>query len=463
MLFCKKPLVVMACAVFGGLAATGANAVDLIGVHDSAARNDPQLLAAGYRRDATGENERLVYADMLPQLSGSASMTRGSSETFIDLSPFPFPEDEPDSVQRDNDIDSENWGLTLSQSLYRQSNYERLDLARGQISRAEADYQLAYQGFLVRVAVAYFDVLTAEDGVTFAEAEEKALQRQFEQAEQRFEVGLTAVTDVHEARAQYDRARARSIVARNQRDDAYEGLRELTGQSFTTVDELQEQLPLETPNPNSAQEWVELALQTNPAVLSARHAVEVAEANVRLERSGHFPTLDAFASYTDSTNNEFIINDDFGNELGKTALENKDTRYGLRLNVPIYQGGFVTTRTRQAGALLDAAMQDEEAQRRQTVRQTETAYRAVLAGIEQVQAFRQALISAQSALEATQAGFEVGTRTIVDVLISEQRYFQAERDNSVARHTYILDHLRLKAAAGMLSKEDLAVVNTLLQ
>jgi outer membrane protein len=204
-------------------------------------------------------------------------------------------------------------------------------------------------------------------------------------------------------------------------------------------------------------------MQTNPAVLSARHAVEVAEANVRLERSGHYPTLDAFASYTDSTNNEFIINDDFGNELGKTALENQDLRYGLRLDVPIYEGGRVTTRTRQAGSLLDAAMQDEEAQRRLTVRQTENAYRAVLAGIEQVQAFRQALVSAQSALEATQAGFEVGTRTIVDVLISEQRYFQAERDNSVARHTYILDHLRLKAAAGMLTKDDLAVVNTLLQ
>jgi outer membrane protein len=189
----------------------------------------------------------------------------------------------------------------------------------------------------------------------------------------------------------------------------------------------------------------------------------VAEANVRLQRSGHFPTLDLVASYTDFTNNEYLIRDDFQQPIGTTTLGVQDTQIGLRLNVPIYTGGRVSSQTRQAGFLMDAAGEDLDDQQRITVRQTQNAYRSVNAGIQEVQAFGQALISAKSALDATQAGFEVGTRTIVDVLIAEQRFYQAQRDNSLARHSYIVNHLRLKAAAGLLTSEDLAVVNQLLE
>jgi outer membrane protein len=440
-------------ALAGLLLCAPAWAVDLVGVHDLAVQNDPRLQAAASRREATRENKTIARANLLPQIGGSAGLSRGNSET--EISGF--------AQKFENDIDTNNYRLDLRQSLYRQANYEALDVARGQISQAEAIYQIAYQDFLLRVAERYFLVLTLTDGVTFAEAEEKAFQRQYEQAEQRFEVGLTAVTDVHEARATYDNARARAIVARNDLADAKEALRELTGQYFEDYDALQEVLPLVEPEPIAADDWVDIALQNNPSVLSSRAAMEVAEANVRLARSGHFPTLDLIGTVNRFDNNKYQYTDPITGAQRSGSLTADDSQIQLALNVPFYQGGRVNAQTRQARYLMDASGQDLDDVQRGVVRQTQTAYRAVIAGIQEVEAFEQARISAESALEATQAGFEVGTRTIVDVLIAEQRKYQAQRDNSVARHAYIIRHLRLKSVAGLLGAEDLRVVNQLLQ
>jgi outer membrane protein len=442
------------CVVFCGLLVSpGVFAVDLIGVYTLALKNDPQLRAAEFRREATGENKKQAWANLLPDLSLGASATRGDTETTI----------KGGAEIPDTDTDEYNWDVTLIQSIYRQANYEQLDVARGQISQADAIYDIAFQDLLLRVSDSYFLVLNRIDNVTFAEAEESALQRQYEQAQQRFEVGLTAVTDVHEARASYDNARARSIVARNDLADAKEALKELTGEYFEVYDALQEVLPLVEPDPDDADAWVEIALTNNPAVLSARAATDVADANMRLQRSGHFPTLDLVASYNEFTNKEFVLRDDVFRPIGTTNLEVDDRSIRLLFDFPLYQGGAVSSRTRQARYLLDATGEDLDAQQRATVRETQNAYRAVLAGIQEVQAFDLARISAESALEATQAGFEVGTRTIVDVLIAQQRRFAAMRDNSIARHTYILRHLRLKSVAGLLTAEDLSIVNQLLE
>ncbi len=452
----QKLLVAVVCLI-----SSPAFAVDLVGIHDLAVKNDPQLQAAAYRKDATGENTRQAWANLLPTLSGGAGRNWGDAKTKVGT--FAIPEGEVPSFKTKSDIDTQSYRLDLRQSLYAQSNYENLDIARGQVSQAEATYNIAYQDFLVRVAGGYFSVLTAQDGVIFAEAEEKALQRQFEQAEQRFEVGLTAVTDVHEARASYDNARARAIVSRNTLADTKEALVELTGQYFDDYDPLQEVLPLVTPIPENAEEWVDIAMQYNPTVISAHMGVEIADANIRLQRSGHYPSLDLVGSISQFTNNKSPLRGDAGEILATTDVVSDDKRIGLQLSVPIYQGGLITSRTRQARYLLNAVNEDLDQRQRAVVRSTKNAYRAVIAGIEQVGAFGQAMISAESALEATQAGFEVGTRTIVDVLIAQQRYFQAQRDNSLARHTYIVDHLRLKAAAGVLAEEDLQKVNSILQ
>jgi outer membrane protein len=208
---------------------------------------------------------------------------------------------------------------------------------------------------------------------------------------------------------------------------------------------------------------VEIALANNPDVLSRQHAVDIADKTSDLMRAGHYPSLSLTASVGEFTDNEFVARDPATQvPLGTLPLTSEGSSYTLRLDVPIYQGGSVYSQTRQARYELNAAQQDLDAQQRASVRQTQNAYRAVMAGIQQVEAFGQALVSAESALEATQAGFEVGTRTIVDVLIAEQRYFQAQRDNSNARHNYIVDHLRLKAAAGVLAVEDLRRVNVIL-
>lgn len=436
----------------GLLLSSPAYAVDLVGVHDLALKSDPQLQAADFQLQATGENKAIARANLLPDLGAAGRWNWGTSATSV-----------PGLDLDDSDIETNNYGIDLRQSLYRQANYEALDVARGQISQAEALYQTAYQGFLIRVSTSYFTVLTLTDGVTFAEAEEKAFQRQFEQAEQRFEVGLTAVTDVHEARAVYDTARARAIVARNNLADAKEALHELTGQYFEVYDALQETLPLVEPDPINADEWVQTALQNNPQVLAARAAVDVAGSNMRLARAGHFPTLDLVAGYSQFTNEKYVYRDFINGIELNTNLQVDDTSFGLVLDVPLYQGGRVSAQTRKARYLLDATGSDMDAVNRAAVRETQNAYRAVLAGIQEVQAFEQASISAESALEATQAGFEVGTRTIVDVLIAEQRKYQAQRDNSIARHAYILRHLQLKSVAGLLTSEDLRVVNQLLE
>ncbi len=437
----------------GLVVSPAAMAVDLVGVHDLALKSDPRLQAAGYRREATAENKTQAWANLLPQLGASGSWSKGNVKTTIPELDFT---DEKTKASR-------NYGLNLRQSLYNQANYEQLDVARGQISQAEAIYQVVFLEFLLRVSDSYFIVLTLMDGVTFAEAEELALKRQYEQAEQRFEVGLTAVTDVHEAKASYDNARARAIVARNNLENAKEELRVLTGVYFEEFDALQEVLPLVEPDPFDADRWVEIALSNNPNVVASRAAVEVADSNMRLARTGHFPTLDLVATYNDFENSKFIIRDDFQQPLTRTDLGVDDTTVQLQLNIPIYLGGAVSSRTRQARFLMDATGQDLDDVQRVTVRETQNAFRAILAGIQEVQAFEQARISAESALEATQAGFEVGTRTIVDVLIAQQRKFQAQRDNSVARHAYILRHLRLKSIAGLLTSEDLRVVNQLLE
>jgi outer membrane protein len=436
----------------GLIASNPAQAVDLVGAYQDALNFDPILQAAEFRREATQENRKIARANLLPQLGASGNWRWGTSETAV-----------PGLELDDSDIETNNYSIDLRQSLYRQANYEALDVARGQISQAEALYQTTYLDFLFRVSERYFTVLTLIDGVTFAEAEEKALKRQFEQAEQRFEVGLTAVTDVHEARASYDNARARAIVARNNLADAEEALFEQTGKYYGAFDELQETLPLVEPDPLNAEEWVQTALQNNPNVLAARAAVDVAGANMRLARSGHFPTLDLVAGYSQFTNEKYVYRDFINGIELTTDLQVDDTTFGLLLDIPLYQGGRVSAQTRQARHLLDATAQDMDQVNNGVVRETQNAFRAILAGIQQVQAFEQARISAESALEATQAGFEVGTRTIVDVLIAEQRNYQAQRDNSVARHAYILNHLRLKAVAGLLTAEDLSVVNQLLQ
>ncbi|QKK01870.1 MAG: TolC family outer membrane protein [Pseudomonadota bacterium] len=439
-------------AMTAGLVAN-AHAVDLLGVYELAQSHDAELLAAEQQLRAAGEIPRQARASLLPSISASAGRDIGESQTDIA------------GMRIDSsDSDTENFGISLRQTIYDDANYGRLKRGRAELNAAEARYEAAWQDFLLRVSQRYFDVLTALDSVRFARAEETALKRQFEQAEQRFEVGLSAVTDVHEARAVYDAARARVISVENQFEDAREALREVAGNWFENFARLIEEVPLYRPEPDDVQEWVAMALEFNPEVLAQRAQVDVAQADVRIARAGHLPTLELSGGYSRFINNEWIGRDPATQQpITSAELENTGWNLGVTLSVPLFQGFAVQSRRRQAGFSLSAADQTLSQTERAVVRQTENAFRAIVAGMRQVEARRQALVSAQSALEATNAGFEVGTRTIVDVLQSEQRLFQAERDYSEARHQFILSQLQLNRAAGGLEEADLERINQLLR
>ncbi len=422
------------------LAAAPAQAEDLMDVYRLALESDPQLSAAANRLRSTGEVKRQAWAGFLPTIDASANYSDTSGD-------FVLVNGQTGAIGSQQ----EQLRLQLSQPLYRRETYTRLDASRAQLAQSEADYALALNNLMVRVAEGYFGVLTAEDALRFASAEETANSRQLEQAEQRYEVGLTAITDVHEARASFDRARANVIVAQNTLDDAREALRELTGQEITAVRPLRDDYSLDPPQPAIMTDWVDSAVSANPSVLSRKFAADAAYHNIKTQRAGHYPSLNANVTYQDTTSS---------GDLGPFSTETQNfTSIGVTLNVPIYAGGAVTSRTRQAAADYDAALDQLEQEKRGVTRTTRNSYRAVLAGISQVEAFRQAVVSAQSALEATEAGFEVGTRTIVDVLLAQRTLFQAQRDYSQARHDLVLNRLRLRSGAGSIQVDDLQAVN----
>jgi len=262
-------------------------------------------------------------------------------------------------------------------------------------------------------------------------------------------VGMIAITDVHEAKAAYDSAAAKEIAARNALANAKESLREITGAYYDNLAQLGQQMPLVSPQPKKMEAWTKTAEDQNLQLKASEYATQVAKEGVDLQRSGHYPTLDLTASYGYYK----------GSFSGFAQADRYNGSIGLQLNVPIYQGGGVNSRIRQAMQQYYQARDNQEVQRRATLRETRDAYRGVLTGISQVQALHQAVISNESALEATQAGFEVGTRTIVDVLNAQRDMYGAVRDHAGAQYDYILNMLKLKQAAGRLSQADLEQVN----
>ena len=268
---------------------------------------------------------------------------------------------------------------------------------------------------------------------------------------------------MHNARANHDSAVAQAISAQNATDTAREGVIQITGKEFGDLKKLREKLPLEKPEPHELQAWVDVAVKQSPLLASRQHSLDAAEYNISSQRSGHLPTLNASLVRTDTPA--------WGSSTiaaGGSVLPSPDTSLsanttiGLTLNVPIFTGGLVSAQTRQAVFQRDAAQDQFELQRRGVVASTRNAYRAVIAGISEVEATKQAVTSAQSSLDATQAGFEVGTRTIVDVLLAQQTLFQAQSAYSQARHQFVLSGLQLKQAAGVVEIKDIEAVNALL-
>jgi outer membrane protein len=415
-------------------------AEDLMAVFNLSLESDPQLLAEAASRQAVGELDDQAMANFLPQLDLSAN----TNKTRVDASAQNF-------IGGSTEYNDHGYSLSLVQPVYRRQNFVQSEQADIAIEGAAASYALVEQSLIVRVAERYFGVLGAEDDLTFAEAEREAIAKQLEQTQQRFDVGMATITDVTEAQAAFDLANAAVIEAQNALANANEQLRETSGTYIDDLSGLQDDSPLVSPEPANINDWSQTALQQNPALVVAKSNVENAEQTIELEKSGHYPSLDLVAQKNYSSQSD-------GNFSGSTKTHTDII--GLQLNLPIYAGGAVVSRTREAGFRLDQAMQDEEAQRRAVTRQTRESFNGVMAGISRVKALKQAVVSNEKALESTQAGYDVGTRTTVDVLNARRNLFSARRDYARSRYDYILNSLRLKQAAGIVTVSDLEQINT---
>lgn len=445
--------------LLAGLCAS-AQAADLMQAYELARQSDPQLAAAESAALAQGEGIVQSRAALLPQISADISLNdRDGGSRSIGTRPNPDGSVSFGESRGESDTRSRSYGASLNQSLYNRASYTRLRASRARAERANADYQAANHALMLRVAESYFNVLTAVDSLVFARAERRAVKRQLDQAEQRFEVGLTAITDVHEARALYDNARANTIAAENALDDAREALSEITGRYLIGLRGLGDAFTPMLPDPANVEQWVEWALAQNPSLLASEYALIAAGHDIDTARAAHLPTLGASVSWNDGAT--------WGRSGSNGVLFPADSAsdghsIGVSLRIPIFEGFATQSQVRQAVHNRDAVGDQYEQSRRSVTRQTRNAYRALDAGISEVEARMQALVSARSALEATEAGFEVGTRTIVDVLLSQQQLFQAQRNHSSARHAFMVNTLRLKQAAGVIDVGDIQEVNRFL-
>jgi outer membrane protein len=349
--------------------------------------------------------------------------------------------------------------VNLSQVLYDHRVWKRLNIAEKQALRAGVDYEAQKQSLIVRVAEAYFNVLAAQDGVEFSQAEMKAIEQELEQTKQRFEVGLIAVTDLHEAQARYDQALADNIQTQNTLDNRVEELREITNEYYSELSPVVDSFELRSPEPKSAQEWMDKAKATNLTLQARMIDKEVAQETIKLNFADHYPTLNLNARYNDSENDVDVTQ---GGQTAARTQFNVQESIGISFNLPIYSGGAMQSRVREAQHLFQQAVHNMESAHRSAIRQTRSAYLGILASISSVKALSQSTVSSKAALEATQAGFEVGTRTIVDVLNSTRTLYNAQRNLARARYDYILNTLRLKQAAGTLTESDVKQVTALL-
>jgi outer membrane protein len=474
--FMRQKSSALALSVAMALFAGPSPAENLVDVYQAAVQNDPLIREAEARRMAALEAKPQARALLFPQISvgGQVNTAESDSKSF-------FPQVDPTTgdvipVGNKNSTDTDlYWDYTaqLTQTVFRWDQWQQLKRSDSQVALAEANYRAAQQDLLVRVAQRYFDVLAAEDTLGAAEATLESVNRQLEQAEKRFEVGLIAITDVQEARAAHDSATAGVIAAKRSLASTHEALRELTGEAYQVLVKPAEDMPLDQPQPADEEQWVDQALEQNLNVIAARLGVDIAKSNVKIAQGGYMPTVDLFAQRFENDRdaeqvNKRIVQVDNptippGEPVaGSADASRTDDVIGLRVNIPIYTGGATRSRVREQVYLHRAERERLEGALRQAERETRDAYLGVLAERARVQALQQSVKSNQTALEATEAGFEVGTRTTVDVLLARQRLFEAQRDYARSRYDYLINLVRLKSAAGVLAPQDLSSINAFL-
>jgi outer membrane protein len=442
-------LIALGTIVFSGPAA----AASLLEIYQQALQSDPQIHEAEARRLAALEAKPQARGVLLPQINATGDW----NENDVSGANFSFINN--DTTTFDQSSTNTNWNVSLRQSLFRWDQIVNLKRADKTVTRAEAVREAAQQDLIVRVAQRYFDVLAAEDRLTSINANREAIARQLEQAKQRFEVGLIAITDVQESQAAYDQSVANEISAKRTLATARELMREITGEYESEFDAPADDFPLINPENNEAS-WVELSLAQNLNLVASRLDEQLARDEIAFRKTGHYPTLDLVVSTGEFTSEGEVF---ASSSLGSTTslFDDSTTRdqVSLQFTVPLFAGGGTSSRVREAVYLQRASREQLQRVTRETERQARDAYLGVLSEISRVKALEQAVASSRTALQATQAGYEVGTRTIVEVLNSQFSLYVAITNFYQSRYDYIMNAIRLKQAAGTLQIQDLEKID----
>ena len=454
-------------AFFSIFAATTAGAADLLSVYQDALANDPQIREADALRKASREVSPQAWSALLPQITGTGTVGRGKRDGAQQSAETNPATGQVELFSRTTILrpDSEGWTIDLRQNVFSWDNWATVRAANAQVAQAEADYRAAEQALIQRAAQRYFAVLSAQDNLDAQQAAQDAFSRQLDQANKRFEVGLIAITDVQDTKAARDQANASVIQAKRLLATAEEQLREVTGQKYDRLSKPGATMPLAAPSPAVEQEWVDMSLDQNLALLSSRFQADIARENVRVAFGGHLPTIDIVASRGRGNSDgtvQFSSLDGTISPERPFPLSNDDTTFGLQVQVPIFSGGFTQSRVREQQFRWIAAKERVTRTSRETERAARDAYLGVISEMARVEALRQALESSQTALKATEAGYEVGTRTSVDVLDARRLLVQAQTNYYQSRYDYLQNVIALRLAAGNLDPKTLEELNALL-
>lgn len=422
-----------------------AQAADLLETFRAAQTNDAVFAAEVAKHQAGQEKLPQGRALLLPSVNLNANTSYNQTNVqYLNAPPgLPFP-------QGQFNYNSHGYGATLVQPLYREQNWALYSESELQVVQADAQFKSAENDLVLRVARAYFDVLLAQDEVELAGAQKAAISEQLGQAKRNFEVGTATITDTHEAQSRFDLTSAQEIAAQSNLEIKKRVLQQLTNSRTDDLRRLGEQFKLEMPQPGDMEKWVDDAQQHSLQIAIAKAGAELADKEVDRNRGGHYPTLDLVASY----------NRNYAN--GGTFGVGSDTRMasvGVQLNVPLFQGGAVQSKWREAEANRDRARSELESANRGVALQTRQAYLGVVNGIAQVKALQAALKSSQSLLDSSKLGQEVGVRTNLDVLNAQQQLYSTRRDLYQSEYNYLLSQLQLKAASGTITEEDLVAIN----
>ena len=421
-------------------------AEDLTEVFIVSRQSDPKYRAARYEFEAAAYAEPQARAALLPTVSAEYARTR-TDQNILSSNNAVF-------ASGRSIYSTENQTMSLTQPIFKLSAWRGYQQAKIKVKQAAATFSAAEQDLMLRVATAYLNVLAARDALGFAGAEKEAIKRQLDLVQQRFSSGLVAIANLHDAKARYAIKDADGVAARNDLDDKLQALREVSGKVFSRLKPLRDVIPLDQPEPDNMEHWVESALSQNLLLEARRQAVEIAQQEIGRQQAGHYPVVDLVATQNRK---------DTGGSLfgGGSNVETADVM--VRLSIPLYSGGLVSAMSGEAHKRYEGAREDLERDARATERQTRAAFQGVTGGIARVQALAQGVTSAESARELKVEGYKSGLETILQVLDAERDLYAAKRDSARARYDFLLNRLRLKQAVGTLSEADLDAINRMMQ